>query len=127
MENLVWYACYGSNLFKKRFLLYIEGGRADIVPKTYIGCTDKTPPHQDKSYIIHYELYFAKSSEIWEGKGVAFIKSQVDSTIKTLARLYLITKQQFGEVFLQENDLDPRSNSIELDLSQIKAEGELKL
>jgi len=25
-ESLVWYACYGSNILKERFLYYIEGG-----------------------------------------------------------------------------------------------------
>jgi hypothetical protein len=26
----VWYACYGSNMWKKRFMCYIEGGKVGI-------------------------------------------------------------------------------------------------
>ncbi len=124
MDDLVWYACYGSNLWKKRFLLYIQGDRVDFIDKTYSGCTDKTPPQKNKPYSIPYELYFSKTSSLWEDKGVAFVKSQPDSSVTTLSRIYLITRSQFEQVFLQENGLDPGTNSIELDLEKIKDKGQ---
>lgn len=125
MDDLVWYACYGSNLLEKRFLLYIRGGRIDIIDKSYPGCSDKTLPLKNKPYTLPYALYFSQTSSIWENMGVAFIKSQVDRSVAALGRIYLITKSQFEQVFLQENGLDPRTNSVELDLGKIIDKGQL--
>jgi len=127
MDDLVWYACYGSNLLEKRFKLYIQGGRSDLIDKTYTGCTDKTPPLKNKPYTLHHGLFFSQTSSIWENKGVAFIKSKEDKSVDTLSRIYLITRSQFEQVFLQENELDPNINSIELDLQEIQNEGQLIL
>ena len=74
MPTLVWYASYGSNLLYNRFLCYIQGGEIEGANKVYPGCRDRTPPIMDKQIVIPHELYFSKHSNIWENKGVAFIK-----------------------------------------------------
>lgn len=97
-EKFVWYACYGSNLCKERFLGYIQGGG----PKGNKGCEDKTLPLADVQYTIHHELYFANKSKTWDGGGVAFVDAEGDGKINTLGRAYLITEKQFEDVKKQE-------------------------
>jgi hypothetical protein len=97
-KNLVWYACYGSNLLRDRFMGYIKGGGM----KNNLGCSDKNSPLMDKPIVIKHELYFSNTSKNWEGKGVAFLKLEKDDAVITLGRAYLITEEQFKEVQKQE-------------------------
>lgn len=98
----VWYACYGSNLLKERFMLYIKGGDCRFNGKHYDGCTDKNEPSSDKPISIQYELYFGNSSGRWENGGVAFLKPDKNEKVNTLGRMYLITEEQFLEIQKQE-------------------------
>lgn len=115
-NNLVWYACYGSNLKKERFLCYIKGGRQRGCKKYFKGCTDKSLPIASEKFIIPYQLYFAKESKAWNG-GVAFIKSKLNINDKKFAfgRVYLIKKQQFVQILRQENGKEIGNTSIKLD------------
>ncbi|MDP7265807.1 MAG: hypothetical protein QGH39_09665 [Candidatus Thermoplasmatota archaeon] len=124
MNEYVWYASYGSNLLRERFMCYIKGGRPEGSTTTYKGCTDKQPPLRDKRITIPHELYFAKESDTWENKGVAFIRSTKDSDAKTLGRMYLITREQFTQVVRQENGRDPGHKSIQIDFESTVNNGE---
>lgn len=110
-DKYVWYACYGSNLLKERFMGYISSGGM----KKEKGCTDKTPPIDERQILIPYELYFAKVSQKWNDCGVAFLKINYNRDIKTLGRAYLITEEQFKEVKKQEGGWYPH----ELELGQL--------
>ncbi len=101
-KSYVWYACYGSNLCKERFLWYIQGGG----PKNNSGCRDKSLLIVDRPYTIHNELYFANQSRTWGNKGVAFLKLEKNEKIKTLGRAYLITSEQFEDIRKQEGPSD---------------------
>ncbi|MGV8120650.1 MAG: hypothetical protein AB2L14_12895 [Candidatus Xenobiia bacterium LiM19] len=101
-ENLVWYACYGSNLLKERFMCYIKGGKCSYNGKLYTGCEDKSEPQKDESFIIKHRIYFGKRSPSWFKKGVAFLDSMYNESECTLGRIYLITKSQFIDVQSQE-------------------------
>jgi hypothetical protein len=124
MQDLVWYASYGSNLLRSRFLCYILGGIPDGTVQEYVGCTDKTEHKDDKQIIIPHSLYFSKSSRIWEDGGVAFIKAEEDENVKTLGRMYLITSEQFVQVVRQENGRSPHDSSIEIDIEKTIIHGE---
>lgn len=100
--NYVWYASYGSNLSKERFMCYIKGGVCKYNGRKYNGCTDKSDPLADRPITIPYRMYFAKNSGSWQNGGVAFISPFRDPKEKTLGRMYLITGQQFEEVCRQE-------------------------
>ena len=106
-------------------MCYIEGGIPEGTEKSYSGCSDKTPPHDDKKIIIHHELYFSKSSSIWEGKAVAFIKSKRDESAKTLGRMYLISREQFVQVVRQENGLGIDDTSLSLDFENLTSPNNL--
>lgn len=86
--DYVWYACYGSNISKIRFMKYIEN------------CSDKTPPVEDRPFIFDHNIYFAKSSSRWNDGGIAFLDDTCDGC--AYGRIYKITKAQFDEVKKQE-------------------------
>lgn len=123
-NDLVWYACYGSNLLESRFFCYIKGGVPEGSKKEHQGCTDKSPPKACEKYFIPHQLYFAEKSKQWDNCGVAFIKSTpfYDECEKfTYARKYLITKEQFVQVLRQENgkDIDDTSINIDFEIAEI--------
>lgn len=123
MSENVWYAAYGSNLLRERFMAYIQGGRAPGARFSQVGCTDKTPPKAEKGIMILHRLSFAGISPQWEDLGVAFIERAPDEGAKTLGRMYLITRGQFREVVLQENGHTRMDAEVGMDLEQTIREG----
>jgi hypothetical protein len=115
-NDYIWYACYGSNLSYDRFMCYIKGGTPEGSSKQHQGCSDKTPPQKFKKLIIRHELFFSGKSTSWGGGGVAFVDPAETQNLITCCKTYLITQQQFEDVFRQENDLSPGS---QIDFSQI--------
>lgn len=111
MKDLIWYACYGSNLKKSNFLDYIQK------------CSDKSTPRDDKQYRLPYELYFSISSEKWDYKGVSFIKLQKAEHTKTLGRIYLIKKEQFNEIVGQESIKRSNDTPINIDFEETISKG----
>lgn len=73
MEEHIWYACYGSNINRERFLCYIDGKERSICGKLVKnkGCEDKSPPRENHPFVFNHDIYFAKTSNNWGG-GVAF-------------------------------------------------------
>ena len=98
MYPYVWYAAYGSNLCRERFIEYIES------------CSDKSSPEEERPYQIPYELYFAYSSHRWNRSGVAFIDDRKPG--KTMGKVYKIRRSQFREIHRLEGS--PYSNKIAL-------------
>lgn len=103
----IWYLGYGSNLHEQRFLCYIKGGTPTFGKTNHCGCTDKTLPAENKAMIINYPLYFALSDKStktsnWGPGGVAFISPKKDRRVKTLCRMWKITRNQYDEVKRQE-------------------------
>lgn len=105
MNHYVWYASYGSNLSYDRFMCYIEGGRPLGSNQIEKGCLDKAPPVKDKAVTIRHELRFVQRSKRWNNQGVAVISHAPSDGFETLGRMYLITKEQFYHVVMQENNL----------------------
>lgn len=106
-EKYIWYAGYGSNLNRQRFICYIEGGKPKYGYNDNKGCSDKTLPSENKPFTIPYRLYFAlpnnnKTKKNWGDGGVAFINPVKEDGIETLCRIWKITKEQYKEVKEQE-------------------------
>ena len=127
MSGLVWYASYGSNLLKDRFMCYIQGGTPKGATTNFSGCLDNTEPKEDRHIILPYELYFSKESPTWENKGVAFIKSTKNDKTRTLGRMYLITPEQFKEIMTQENFGNVAVSDIDIDFDALIKDGELEI
>lgn len=103
-EKYVWYACYGSNILKERFMHYIKGGKCRFNDAYYNGCKDKSDPLDERPFTIPHKLYFAMNSRKWENDGVAFLHPEKDDSIMTLGKIYKITCDQFKDIQKQEGD-----------------------
>ena len=112
MTKYVWYASYGSNLLRERFLCYIQGGLIPGNDKAERGARNPSLPIDDRRIIIKHDLFFALESEKWQGSGVAFIDYHHNNHAKTLGRMYRITEEQFIDVVLQENGLSQECDSV---------------
>ncbi len=110
--NMLWYAAYGSNVNRERFLEYIRGGTSRFNGVSYPGCRNKQDPVRDYALGINRELYFARMSNAWGG-AVAFVRPEASKS-QTLGRAYLITEEQFIDVACQENGRRPGDPEMEL-------------
>lgn len=127
MPKKIWYASYGSNLLRERFLAYIRGGRPPGAKFIQVGCSDPTPPSHDHGIMILHRLYFAGALRQWESAGIAFVDPIKDSIAKTLGRMYLISTDQFREVVLQENGYRRMNVDLGMDLEKTLQEGSTEL
>ena len=116
--DYVWYASYGSNINKNRFLCYILGGTPKGSAKDEKGCRDKSLPKDERAYKIQHQMYFAKESSSWQG-GVCFIGLEQDPSYETYSYMYLIKREQFLDVVRQENACE----NIDIDLEEVISKG----
>jgi len=113
-SKYVWYACYGSNVWKPRFMCYIQGGQEEGMSNSCRGCSDKTPPLALEWLTIPHRLFFGhERTYTWGLGGVAFLNPILEDGVSTHVRLYKITKEQFNDVFSQENRQLPGSVWVE--------------
>lgn len=112
----LWYAAYGSNLARDRFLAYLAGGRPAGASRTYPGARDPSPPTDDRPLRLPGRIFFGWQSPTWGG-GIAFYDAEASGTV--YARAYRITRPQFSDLAAQEMRRDPGSD---LDLSRVLAE-----
>jgi len=118
-KQYVWYASYGSNLNKDRFLCYIKGGSPAGSTRVELGCKDPSLPIAETTFPLHHPLYFAKEAGGWQSQGVAFIGLIYDQDMVTYSKKYLITIEQFLDVVKQENGGD----HFEIDLNEVREQG----
>jgi hypothetical protein len=127
LPERVWYAGYGSNLNRARFMAYIEGGTVAGNDVVYEGCTDTTAPLDDIALELPQSLYFAGwSHRAWGGTAAGFITLEARKP-PTLARAYLIAPTQFQEIVRQENAHVASVEGIELDLDQAREHGHTRI
>ncbi len=136
-NTCIYYLGYGSNLNRQRFLCYIQGGTPSYGKKRNRGCTDTTPPTDDRPFLIPYRLYFAlpagfEGTENWGKGGVAFISpvpvkeeaeglepTETEGLNRELThgRAWKITRAQYEEIREQEGrglyDLELKVGAIE--------------
>jgi len=124
-DGMVWYAAYGSNLCRERFLTYIRGGRYAGKPsdEREPGCPDghRDPPQGEAPILIPHRLYFAGDAPGWGGGGVAFVDTARDDAARTYGRMFRVTRRQFEEVLRQENDYAER---VTVTLERLTAPGD---
>jgi hypothetical protein len=109
----LWYAAYGSNLSRARFLAYIQGGRPEGATRTYPGARDRTEPLGERAFTMPGSVFFAWTSPTWGG-GIAFYDPDAEGS--TLARAYLISEGQFADLAAQEMHRQP---GADLDLDTV--------
>lgn len=114
---LVWYAAYGSNLSRDRFLHYLQGGCPPGARRRQTGSRDRTPPVSDRAVRLPGRLHFGWESPTWGG-GIAFYDATGEGQV--LSRAYLLTSEQFSDVATQEMHREP-GGGAELDLAPVLA------
>ena len=96
-DDVVWYASYGSNLSKERFLCYIKGGICAANGKEYKPCTNpKLVSEKDDHAWFPGQMYFGNESGSWGDKGVAFYDP--NAVGKTFMRMFKVTREQLWEI-----------------------------
>ncbi len=120
-NDFVWYASYGSNMNRDRFLCYIFGGTPKGSTQKERGCRDKILPKKERAYILNYQMYFSKISSRWNG-GVAFIGLDKSCSYATYSYMYLLSKEQFEDIVSQENNIE----NTDIDLYDVVESGSKK-
>lgn len=72
MDDLIWYAAYGSNLSAERLHLYLQGGTPAGGRLGVPGARDPSPPRERRAVELAGSVYFAWESPTWGG-GIAFL------------------------------------------------------
>jgi succinyl-diaminopimelate desuccinylase len=98
----VWYATFGSGLYKENFMCGINGGKPEGSKRVLTGCRDKSAPLKDRFISLPHKLYFSGESKTWAGP-LSVLDAKADPTAHTFARAYLITVEQFEDIVAQEN------------------------
>lgn len=109
----VWYAAYGSNLAAARFGCYLHGGCPPGATRTYPGARRAEDPLAVRPFVMPGGVTFAWCSPTWGG-GLAFYDVEVEGVV--LARAYLLTAAQLGDVIAQEMWRVP---GVDLDLDAV--------
>ncbi|GAA0149502.1 histone modifying enzyme [Lithospermum erythrorhizon] len=118
----IWYAAYGSNMSKDRFLCYVQGGQAEGMRIPYAGSADKSPPKDILWMTFPHRLFFGRDfSATWGPGGVAFLHPESNIQEKSYLCLYRITLEQFNDVCLQENAMDIDTSSPLFDLTSLQS------
>ena len=99
-NDLVWYACYGSNLSEDRLTYYIRGGTYPVNGVQYDPCTNTSLWKKTMVRVYPGRMYFSNYSPSWGARGVAFYDRNGEG--KTVMKLYLITWEQFLEIRKKE-------------------------
>ncbi|MBA0678360.1 hypothetical protein Goari_019713 [Gossypium aridum] len=116
----IWYAGFGSNMWKSRFLCYIEGGQVIGMKKLCSGSVDRNPPKETRWKTFPHRLFFGRDfTQTWGPGGVAFLDPRSNTEDKAYMCLYKITLEQFNDVLLQENVPDHDMNSPLFDLNAL--------
>jgi histone deacetylase 6 len=118
----IWYATFGSNMFKPRFRCYIEGGQVEGMRKACSGSRDKSPPKEILWQTVPHRLFFGHDhTATWGPGGVAFLNPEIDNQETTCMCLYRITLEQFNDVLFQENVLSGDATSPLFDLTALNS------
>ncbi|XP_062188769.1 histone deacetylase 5-like [Phragmites australis] len=105
-RTYVWYSSFGSNMWKPRFMCYIQGGKVEGMSIPCCGSRDTSSPRGTMWKTVPHRLLFGRSSTpCWGTGGVAFLNPEINYNEKSYVFMYKITLEQFNDVLFQENRL----------------------
>lgn len=102
-SRLVWYASYGSNCNRDRFLVYLRGGGIPGTERRQQGARDPRDPMGDAPTSFPSAVRFTGRSLTWGGAPALLEHRPVTRGTGALGRRYLITEEQFSDVMAQES------------------------
>ncbi|KAJ0047894.1 hypothetical protein Pint_16245 [Pistacia integerrima] len=123
----VWYASFGSNMWKPRFLCYIQGGQVEGMKKACSGSMDRNPPKETLWKTFPHRLFFGRNStRTWGPGGVAFLNPESNVQEKAYLCLNRITLEQFNDVLRQENVATDEKDFPFLDITALNSSADKK-
>ncbi|KAJ1421823.1 Ureohydrolase domain superfamily [Sesbania bispinosa] len=118
----IWYASYGSNMWKSRLHCYLAGGQVEGMQKHCSGSVNKTLPKEILWKTFPCHIFFARDfSYSWGPGGVAFLNPERNIQHNTYMCLYKISLEQFNDILFQENGLSLNVSSPLLDITTLNA------
>lgn len=118
----VWYAAYGSNLLRERFLLYLRGGRFRGGGQPHGGARDDADPQSDRIIEVDHQMHFGRHSSRWNG-GVSFLDPTPGGS--AFVRCWSVTLEQFADIAAQENGRE--AGTLDVDLDRLVSDGHADL
>ena len=115
MQRL-WYVAYGTNLSRERFIA-TSGGAVRRRLMGLSGLPGPAGPGVRRAGLMPGGLRFVGVSSVWGG-GLAVYDGEAEGEVA--ARAYLISAEQFVDVFAQETRRTP---GLDLDLSLVRKTG----
>lgn len=105
----VYYASYGSNLCRDRFLCYLLGGAVPGMRSACRGSRTPVEPAHHTVLEVPFRIVFAGRTTFWGGGGAAYLDlaTPAADAERSLLRLYDVTLEQFNDVMAQENGAVP--------------------
>ncbi len=110
----IWYASYGSNLRGDRFFTYLKGGLPPKMEETtpqHGSRNPKLPANDWHETVGNWQVTFRGKKSRWGVGGVAYLEPrQTQKPLRPPAqlRLWLIEFNQYVDVYLQENGINPK-------------------
>ncbi|KAK7347341.1 hypothetical protein VNO80_21871 [Phaseolus coccineus] len=118
----IWYASYGSNMWKARFNCYLEGGQVEGMVKQCSGSVNRTLPKEIMWKTFPCDIFFGRdSSYSWGLGGVAFLNPEKKLEGKTHMCMYKISLEQFNDILFQENIISLDAGSPLFDITTLNA------
>ncbi|KAG5056559.1 hypothetical protein AAZX31_05G020700 [Glycine max] len=118
----IWYASYGSNMWKARLNCYLAGGQVEGMQKGCSGSVNRTLPKEILWKTFPCHIFFGRdSSHSWGMGGVAFLNPEKSFQHNTYMCLYKISLEQFNDILFQENGLSLDAGSPLFDITTLNA------
>ncbi|KAG5039409.1 hypothetical protein JHK85_011885 [Glycine max] len=118
----IWYASYGSNMWKARLNCYLAGGQVEGMQKGCSGSVNRTLPKEILWKTFPCHIFFGRdSSHSWGMGGIAFLNPEKSFQHNTYMCLYKISLEQFNDILFQENGLSLDAGSPLFDITTLNA------
>lgn len=118
----IWYASYGSNMWKARFHCYLAGGQVEGMQRHCSGSANRTMPKEILWKTFPCHIFFGRdSSHSWGPGGVAFLNPENNFQHNTYMCLYKISLEQFNDILFQENGLSLNAGAPLFDITTLNA------
>ncbi|TKY55034.1 Histone deacetylase 5 [Spatholobus suberectus] len=118
----IWYASYGSNMWKARLYCYLAGGQVEGMQKHCPGSMNGTLPKEILWKTFPCHIFFGRdSSRSWGPGGVAFLNPEKNFQHNTYMCLYKISLEQYNDILFQENGLSLNADSPLFDITTLNA------
>lgn len=96
-NRLVWYSSYGSNMWRERFMCYIQGGSPKGSASVQRGAVDSTAPRSTRPICYKKEVFFGRKHPFWHAATCYLnVYDGADNSEAPCSEDYLIVGNELG-------------------------------